>query len=89
MTEEWIRQTAENFGLKVLKRVTTGTEKSGFATFEITGEEFQLFAAWECFKDRASEENWPWCRLTHVDVKDHPNYGRPFIQIESVWFEKS
>jgi len=38
MSESEIRTTAQAHGLEVLKRITTGSEKRHFATFELSGD---------------------------------------------------
>ncbi len=81
MTESWIREFAERNGLEVHKRITTGSERAHFATFELTGP---VQAAWSELYDKASPEQvkggFVYLRSSDVDFKT-------YIGIESVWCE--
>jgi hypothetical protein len=79
MTEQFIRDVAERFGLEVLKRITTGNDKSHFATFELTG--LRVRDAWPVIKD-ASERGIAFDYIRTSDAED-----TLYIGCESVWCE--
>lgn len=85
MTEKFIRDMAERFGLTVLKRITTGNEKAHFATFELTGTSGRLHDAWESMKYKGRGRDFD--RLTWSDNREHPDYVRSYIECSSVWCE--
>jgi hypothetical protein len=87
MSEQFIRAIAERYGLTVQKRITTGSELKGFATFELSGTDHNIRAAWEPLK--AEGRGPAFDALTHVSNPDHPDHGKPYIRLESVWFEKA
>lgn len=87
MSEQHIRAMAERFGLTVQKRITTGSEKSGFATFELSGVDHNIRAAWESLKNERRSAAFD--RLEVVSNPDHPDHGKPYIRLESVWFDNS
>lgn len=82
MTEQQIRELAERYGLTVFKRITTGNDKQHFATFELTGP--RVRDAWPAYQAAACKGM---ARLTNVDSQEHPDYGKPFIDLQSVWCE--
>ncbi len=82
LLETTISEIAERYGLAVFKRVQTGNFVRHFADFEVTGE--RVLAAWPEF--RAFTEG-PKAILDHVDNQEHPDYGKAFISIQSVWCE--
>lgn len=85
MTETFLRALAERFGLEVLKRITTGSERAHFATFELSGPAERVVAAWESAKHAARHKDFD--RLTHVTNPGHPDHGKPYILADSVWCE--
>jgi hypothetical protein len=86
MTEQFIRETAERFGLEVLKRITTGTDQAGFATFELSGPEASICAAWAALKPHGKGPDFDGIR--HVSNPDHPDLGKPYIECGSVYFDR-
>lgn len=85
MTELFIRDVAGQLGLTVLKRVTTGDERSGFATFELSGPADKLHAAWQ---DLSRHSRGPaFDRVTRVSNPEHPDHGKLYIALESVYFD--
>ncbi len=85
MTEAFIRDMAERFGLTVTKRVQTGDATHHFADFELSGVPDRVRAAWEGMKQGARHRDFD--RLTYADNPDHDDYGKPFIACGSVWCE--
>lgn len=85
MTERMIREFAAEHRLTVLKRVTTGNERQGFATFELSGEPPAVLAAWKAFP-RDHIRSAAFDRLDRVTNPEHPDRGQPFIRLESIWF---
>lgn len=84
MTEQFVRDLAERYGLTVLKRITTGTPLTHFATFELSGPEDRIRAAWPPVYDAADRGM---ARVLHVENPGHKDYAKPYIEIESVWCE--
>lgn len=82
MTEQYIRDVAEMFGLKVDKRITTGTEREGFATFELSGEPEKVLAAWPDLSGKDGRGP-AFCYVRRSDAD-----GKNYIGIESVWFSE-
>jgi hypothetical protein len=86
MTEHFLRDLAARHGLEVLKRVTTGTERAGFATFELSGPADAVRAAWAELAPRGRGAAFD--RLDHVSNPGHPDQGAAFICCESVYFDQ-
>lgn len=85
MTEQLIRQTAEAFGLSVLKRIDTGNAQRHFATFELSGDVLSLNRAWDRL---ASAYRGPsFDRKLRVENPEHLDAGLPYIELSSVWCE--
>ena len=80
-----IEATAARLGLKVTTRVTTGTRAKGFATFELSGGDWQTCRT--CVEELTAAGFSP--TVERVDVKENPEYGRPFVEIQSVWFDNT
>ena len=85
ITEEFLRDVADRHGLQVDKRITTGTDRCHFATFDLSGPAEQVRAAWSEVKPRACPD---FASLTHVSNKEHPRYGEPYIECQSVWCDR-
>lgn len=83
LTEPQIRAAAEAHGLAVMKRITTGTERGGFAAFELTGDREAVRRCWEAIRpeyDRdAIRGGFAYLRASDID-------GAPYIGLESVYF---
>lgn len=79
MTEQIIRDLAKRFGLEVHKRITTGTTKKHFATFELTGERCP-----EAWKEIGGTAFRRFGRPTNPDYPDQ----RPYIELESIWCDR-
>lgn len=79
MTEQQLRDLAARFGLTVEKRITTGNERTHFATFELSGD--RVRDAWPVIK---GDEHPAILR-----TPSNPEYPdrRPYIEVESVWCE--
>ena len=91
MTEKRIRDFAEVHGLGVYKRITTGSERAHFATFELFAETREdtpkALKAWEELRtiedhNRLRGES-PFTRY-HAHCNET---GLPFIELDSVWCE--
>ncbi len=73
----------------VLKRITTGNDEKHFATFEVSGPPEALLLAWkEAYAPKVAAE----CRknmdgIRHVDNREHPDHGKPFLEFSSIWCE--
>lgn len=81
MTEQEIRQLAEQYGMEVLKRITTGSERWGhFATFELSG--LCANEVWAEVADRPGLH-----KLAVVSNPDHPDRGKLYVEFESIWCE--
>ena len=89
MTEQQIYRAALRQGLKVDKRITTGSSAtaSHFATFELSGPHSRVEAAWIAIHQGDSPPPRGMAHLRRVDVEDHPDVGQLYIAIESVWCE--
>lgn len=83
LTEPQIRQAAEAHGLTVEKRITTGTDAAGFATFELSGEAEAVRQCWQAIAPEydldAIRGGFAYLRASDVDWK-------PYIGLESVYF---
>lgn len=82
MTEQLCRDVAEAFGLKVLKRITTGNPSRHFATFELSGPLEPVRRAWERVYALASADE---IRGRFVYMRSSDIDWQPYIGIESVW----
>ncbi len=81
-TEKQIREVAERFGLEVYKRITTGNDHAHFATFELTGPAERIRAARPCLdipKDFGG--------IVRTSNRIHPDFGKPYVEVQSVWCE--
>lgn len=89
MTEQQIRDLATRHGLTVEKRITTGNSAKHFATFELF--KIGLIDAWQEVRRTEDPDRLrgdpPLTRILHADVKDHPHYGKPFIEFQCIWCE--
>ncbi len=81
MTEAFLREIATRYGLEVLKRVTTGTEKAGFATFELSGHP-------ERVRDAYPEVKAAGHRFTKLTKPTNPDHeGGQYIEVDSVYVD--
>ncbi len=83
LTEQRIREVADKFGLTVLKRVTTGNERAGFATFELSGS--RVFDAWRVIHNAASGDQ---LKGGFVYLRSSDADFTPYIGIESIYFDQ-
>lgn len=80
MNETWIREFARRHGLSVDRRTTAGTDRRGFAAYELCGAGVEGAAdEWRAAMAAAG---------LHADFyglrrSDHD--GRPYLFAESVW----
>lgn len=81
MTEKFLLDLAERYGLNVLKRITTGEQAKHFATFELSGD--RCADAWSAIKDKAARGFAKFAAPSNPDFKDK----RPYIEVQSVWCE--
>ena len=85
MNELFLRGVALNRGLGVTRRVTTGDERAGFATFELFGDRNGVLQAWEDIKPVAAgagmlKDGFASLKASDVD-------GSLYVECQSVWFE--
>jgi hypothetical protein len=84
MSEQFLRDLAERFGLDVLKRITTGPATGGhFATFELSG--VRVEDAWATVRAHGRGKDFD--KLTRATNPEHAQFGLLFIECSSVWCE--
>lgn len=82
MTDATIAAVTEKYGLTVNKRVTTGQPKGDhFGVYELSGKDYAIL------REAAQElrHTFGEVQVLFVNVKEHPDYGKPYIEVESVW----
>jgi hypothetical protein len=85
MNETLILKVAAAHGLTLTKRITTGTERSGFATFELAGTSDAVWSAWDDLKEHGRGRSFD--GIDCVNNPDHPDHGKPFVRLDSVYFD--
>lgn len=90
MTEKFVREVAERFGLEVLKRITTGSAYHHFATFELSGPAERVRDAWPVIAAKSGEtlgRLGAMDSVQHVSNPEHPDHNKPYIECGSIWCE--
>jgi hypothetical protein len=83
--DKLINDLADQYGLTVHKRITTGGENAHYATFELTGSKVQI--AYRHIRRVLGERGCLFVTLRTVKNPEHPEYGSWYIEADSVWCE--